>query len=76
MIFEIDNKNVHASDAGQGIDNSKDTIVFLHGSGLSHIVWSLTEHKLITAALTGLAVGPAFNFDRAVAEWLKRRGKD
>ena len=39
-------------------------------------VWSVTEHKLITAALTGLAVGPAFNFDRAVAEWLKRRGKD
>ena len=43
MIITIQNKSVHASDAGQGIDNSKDTIVFLHGSGLSHIVWSLTE---------------------------------
>ena len=43
MIFKIENKSVHASDAGQGIDNNKDTIVFLHGSGLSHIVWSLTE---------------------------------
>ena len=43
MIIEIENKSVHASDAGQGVDNSKDTIVFLHGSGLSHIVWSLTE---------------------------------
>ena len=43
MIFKTENKNVYASDAGQGLDKSKDTIVFLHGSGLSHIVWSLTE---------------------------------
>jgi pimeloyl-ACP methyl ester carboxylesterase len=43
LIITIQNKSVHASDAGQGIENSKDTIVFLHGSGLSHIVWSLTE---------------------------------
>ncbi len=43
MIFEIENKKIHASDAGQGIDPSKETIVFLHGSGLSHIVWSLSE---------------------------------
>ena len=43
MIFQIENKNVYASDAGKNIDNKKETIVFLHGSGLSHIVWSLTE---------------------------------
>ena len=43
MNFQLENKNVYASDAGQGIDQNKDTIVFLHGSGLSHIVWSLTE---------------------------------
>ncbi len=43
MIFQIENKNIHASDAGQGIDPNKETIVFLHGSGLSHIVWSLSE---------------------------------
>ena len=43
MIFEIENITIHASDAGQGIDPKKQTIVFLHGSGLSHIVWSLTE---------------------------------
>ena len=42
MIFQVENKNVHASDAGQGIDPKKETIVFLHGSGMSHIVWSLT----------------------------------
>ena len=43
MIFEIDSKKVFVSDAGQGIDKNKDCIVLLHGSGLSHIVWSLTE---------------------------------
>ena len=43
MIFQIKNKNVHASDAGQQLDLKKETIIFLHGSGLSHIVWSLVE---------------------------------
>ena len=43
MIFQIENKSIHASDAGQGLSKSKDTIIFLHGSGLSHIVWSLME---------------------------------
>ena len=46
MIFEINNKKVFVSDAGQGIDKNKDTIALLHGSGLSHIVWSLTEQYL------------------------------
>ena len=46
MIFEIDSKKVFVSDAGQSINKNKDSIVFLHGSGLSHIVWSLTEQYL------------------------------
>ena len=46
MILEIDDKKVFVSDAGQGIGKDKDTIVLLHGSGLSHIVWSLTEQYL------------------------------
>jgi pimeloyl-ACP methyl ester carboxylesterase len=46
LIFQIDKQNVFASDAGKGIDRDKDTIVLLHGSGLSHIVWSLTEQYL------------------------------
>ena len=37
------------------------------------MVWSITEHKLLTAILTGLAVGPAFNLDRGLAEWVRRR---
>tara|TARA_B100001173_G_C15856973_1_gene491286 strand:- start:38 stop:814 length:777 start_codon:yes stop_codon:yes gene_type:complete len=46
LIFQIENKNIYASDAGKGIDKSKHTIVLLHGSGLSHVVWSLTEQYL------------------------------
>ena len=46
MIFQVENKNVFASDSGQGIDKKKATIVLLHGSGLSHVVWSLTEQYL------------------------------
>jgi pimeloyl-ACP methyl ester carboxylesterase len=43
LIFELENKSVHASNAGQELDHKKETIIFLHGSGLSHIVWSLVE---------------------------------
>ncbi len=37
---------------GQGVDKNKETIVFLHGSGLSHIVWSLTEQFFSIIILT------------------------
>jgi pimeloyl-ACP methyl ester carboxylesterase len=43
LIFDLENKSVHASNAGQELDHKKETIIFLHGSGLSHIVWSLVE---------------------------------
>ena len=46
MIFQVDNQDVFASDAGKGIDKNKHTVLLLHGRGLSHIVWSLTEQYL------------------------------
>jgi pimeloyl-ACP methyl ester carboxylesterase len=81
LIFEIDNKNVHASDAGQGIDNSKDTIVFLHGSGLSHIVWSLTEQFFSNKKFNVLSVdlpghgnteGPCLDSIEKISDWLEK----
>ena len=81
MIFEIENKSVHASDAGQGIDNSKDTIVFLHGSGLSHIVWSLTEQFFSNKNFNVLSVdlpghgnseGPCLDSIEKIADWLEK----
>ena len=46
------------------------------------LVWTITEpisssltRKVVTAIITGLSLGPVTNFDRGVAEWLKRRNK-
>ena len=81
MIFQIENKNVYASDAGQDIDKKKDTIVFLHGSGLSHIVWSLTEQYLSNQGYNVLALdlpghgnskGDSLSSIEKIAEWLEK----
>ena len=80
MIFEINNKKIHASDSGQGIDDSKKTIVFLHGSGLSHIVWSLTEQffsnknfNVLSIDLPGHGIsdGPCLESIEKIADWLE-----
>ena len=81
MIFRIENKGVHASDAGQGIDSSKETIIFLHGSGLSHIVWSLTEQFFSNKKFNVLSVdlpghgnseGPCLDSIEKIADWLEK----
>ena len=80
MIFQLENKNVHASDSGQGIDTKKDTIVFLHGSGLSHIVWSLAEQFFSSKNFNVLSLdlpghgnsdGPCLDSIEKIAEWLE-----
>ena len=81
MIFDIDNKNYFASDAGQGIDKNKDTIVLLHGSGLSHIVWSLIEQYLSNQNYNILAIdlpghgnseGESLKSIEEISEWLEK----
>ena len=81
MIITIKNKSVHASDAGQGIENSKDTMVFLHGSGLSHIVWSLTEQFFSNKNFNVLSIdlpghgnseGPCLDSIERIADWLEK----
>ena len=81
MKVTIQNKSVYASDAGQGIKNSKDTIVFLHGSGLSHIVWSLTEQFFSNKNFNVLSIdlpghgnseGPCLNSIEKIADWLEK----
>jgi len=81
LIFEIEKKNIHASDAGQGIDSSKDTIVFLHGSGLSHIVWSLTEQFFSNKKFNVLSVdlpghgnseGSCLDSIEKISDWLEK----
>ena len=81
MIITVENKNVYASDAGQGIENSKDTIVFLHGSGLSHIVWSLTEQFFSNKNFNVLSIdlpghgnseGPCLESIEKITDWLEK----
>ena len=81
MKITIQNKSVHASDSGQGIQNSKDTIVFLHGSSLSHIVWSLSEQFFSNKKFNVLSIdlpghgnseGPCLDSIEKIADWLEK----
>ena len=81
MIIKIENKVIYASDAGQGVNNSKDTIVFLHGSGLSHIVWSLTEQFFSNKKFNVLSIdlpghgnseGPCLDSIEKIVDWLEK----
>ena len=81
MIFQVDNKNVFVSDSGQGIDKNKETIIFLHGSGLSHIVWSLTEQYLSNQNYNVLAIdlpghgnseGNCLKSIEEISDWLEK----
>ena len=80
MIFEINQKTVFASDSGQGIEKNRKTIVFLHGSGLSHIVWSLTEQFFSSKKFNVLSIdlpghgnsdGPCIDSIEKIADWLE-----
>ena len=81
MIFQLENKNIHASDSGQGIAINKDTIVFLHGSGLSHIVWSLAEQFFSSKNYNVLSIdlpghgnsdGPCLDSIEKIADWMEK----
>ena len=81
MIFQLENKDIHASDSGQGIDTNKDTIVFLHGSGLSHIIWSLAEQFFSSKNYNVLSIdlpghgnsdGPCLDSIEKIADWMEK----
>jgi len=81
LIFQLENKNIHASDSGQGIDINKDTIVFIHGSGLSHIVWSLAEQFFSSKNYNVLSIdlpghgnsdGPCLDSIEKIADWMEK----
>ena len=80
MIFQLENKNIYASDSGQGLDIKKDTMIFLHGSGLSHIVWSLAEQFFSSKNFNVLSLdlpghgnsdGPCLDSIEKIADWLE-----
>ena len=80
MILEIDKRQVFASTAGKDFDSTKKTVFLLHGSGLSHIVWSLTEQFLSNKDLNILSLdlpghgnsdGPCIDSIEKIADWIE-----
>tara|TARA_B100000029_G_scaffold348482_1_gene340861 strand:- start:173 stop:943 length:771 start_codon:yes stop_codon:yes gene_type:complete len=81
LIFEVDNKKVFASNAGKDLDHSKHTLILLHGSGLNHIVWSLTEQFLSNKGFNVLSIdlpghgnseGPCLSSIELITDWLEK----
>jgi len=81
LIIEVENKKIFASDAGQSFDKNKETIVLLHGSGQSHVVWSLTEQYLSSQGYNVLTIdlpghgnseGKSLKSIEEIADWLDK----
>ncbi len=81
MDFIIDNNKVFSQDTGDSFDSKKETIVLLHGSGQSHVVWSLTSqyiadqnYNVITLDLPGHgnSDGQSLKSVEDMADWLKK----
>ena len=81
MIIKIDNREVFISDSGKPFDKTKHTIVLIHGSGLSHIVWSLVEQFFSNKNFNVLSIdlpghgnseGPCLKTIEEIAEWLEK----
>ena len=56
MRFKVKDKEVFASTGGQSFDKKKPLIVFVHGSGLSHITWVLQTRYFAFHGYSVLAV--------------------
>ena len=46
MEFTIDNTKVFSADTGENFNEKNPSVILLHGSGQSHVVWSLTTQFL------------------------------
>ena len=66
---------------GLDFDTKKPTIILMHGSGLTHIVWSLQEQFLATNGFSVLSLdlpghgsseGPAIKSIEGISEWIKK----
>ena len=68
------------STAGMDFDKEKPSILLMHGSGLTHIVWSLHEQFYATQGFNILSVdlpghgnseGPSLQSIQEISEWIK-----
>jgi len=79
MYFAVKGKQAFAATGGKPFDNSKPTVVFLHGSGFDHTVWNLQARYFAFRGYTVLAPdlpghthsdGPPLETIEAMADWL------
>ena len=68
------------STGGTEIDKNRPTILLMHGSGLSHIVWSLHEQFYVAQGFNVLSIdlpghgnsdGPTLKSIEDISDWVK-----
>tara|TARA_X000000368_G_scaffold44660_1_gene32052 strand:- start:629 stop:1405 length:777 start_codon:yes stop_codon:yes gene_type:complete len=81
LNLQIENKQVFFTDTGESFDKSKHSIILLHGSGQSHVVWSLTTQYLSDQDYNVFALdfpghgnsdGDSLKTIEEMAEWLDK----
>lgn len=79
MKFKVRNKIVFASTGGRTFDKNKPVIIFVHGSGLSHITWVLQTRYFAFHGYSVLAVdlpghgyseGPSLTTMEEMGDWI------
>ena len=79
MKFQVNNKEVFASTGGQPFDKNKPLLIFVHGSGLSHITWVLQTRYFAFHGYSVLAIdlpghgdseGPPLKSIEDMADWV------
>ena len=79
MKFKVNNKEVFASTGGQPFDKNKPVIIFVHGSGLSHVTWVLQTRYFAFHGYSVLAIdlpghgysdGPSLKSMEEMGEWI------
>ncbi len=81
MELQVDGKRVFVATQGRALDPARPSILFVHGVGLDHSIWTLpmrhfARHGRNVLALDlpghGRSAGPALTTIEALAEWLGR----
>ena len=79
MKFKVNNEEVFASTGGRPFDKNKPLIIFIHGSGLTHMCWVLQTryfafHGYSVLALDlpghGLSTGNSLTSVEDMADWI------
>jgi pimeloyl-ACP methyl ester carboxylesterase len=78
MQFDVDGRSVFAATGGQPVSKEKPAVLFLHGSGMDHSVWTLQARYVAHHGGSAIAVdlpghgksaGPCLDTIEAMARW-------